>query len=243
MPVSLFNIGLYSLLATLSMIVGGFAATIYRPSDKLTSAAQHFASGVVLAAVAKELIPKLGANQPLPALIIGFCFGIFSMLVLKLFANKLTEKETEQTGVSPGLVTTVGIDLFIDGVLIGIAFLAGTQSGLLIAIALALEILFLGVSTTAALGNRAVSIKLRLLIIILLALLIPLGSITGAGLLSQLPPAVTEGLLAFGVAALLYLVTEELLVEAHEGSIETPFITASFFIGFLCILLLENMTA
>jgi hypothetical protein len=26
------------------------------------------------------------------------------------------------------------------------------------------------------------------------------------------------GLIAFGVAALLYLVTEELLIEAHEGS-------------------------
>lgn len=46
-------------------------------------------------------------------------------------------------------------------------------------------------------------------------------------------------MLAFGAAALLYLVTEELLVEAHEGQ-ETPLLTALFFIGFLAIPVLEG---
>ena len=45
-------------------------------------------------------------------------------------------------------------------------------------------------------------------------------------------------MLAFGVAALLYLVTEELLVEAHETE-DTPLATATFFAGFLALLLLE----
>ena len=40
--------------------------------------------------------------------------------------------------------------------------------------------------------------------------------------------------------ALLYLVTEELLVEAHEGGKETPFAAAMFFAGFLLLLLLEE---
>ena len=31
-------------------------------------------------------------------------------------------------------------------------------------------------------------------------------------------PAVHVGLISFGIAALLYLVTEELLLEAHENS-------------------------
>lgn len=49
-----------------------------------------------------------------------------------------------------------------------------------------------------------------------------------------------DRLLAFGLIALLYLVTEELLVEAHEGGKETPFATAMFFAGFLLLLLLEE---
>jgi ZIP family zinc transporter len=39
--------------------------------------------------------------------------------------------------------------------------------------------------------------------------------------------------------ALLYLVTEELLVEAHEVP-DRPWVTATFFAGFLVLLLLEE---
>lgn len=240
MMASLAAIALYSLLAAFSMIVGGAIASFYQPSDKLTSATQHFAAGVVFAAVAKELLPKLGADQSILALVIGFSLGVSCMLLLKRLTGKLSENESA-TGMSLGLISAVGIDLFIDGILIGIAFLAGTRGGLLVATALAIEILFLGISTTASLGKRRVTVNVRLVLTVLLALLIPVGSILGAFLLSQLPNIITEGILAFGVAALLYLVTEELLTEAHENDIENPFITACFFIGFLSILLLENI--
>lgn len=44
--------------------------------------------------------------------------------------------------------------------------------------------------------------------------------------------------LAFGVAALLYLVTEELLVEANEVT-DTPIHTAVFFVGFIAFFLVD----
>lgn len=241
MTPSLGNILFYSFFAGLCMVLGGAIASVYRPSDKLTSATQHFAAGVVFAAVAKELLPKLGAEQGLFTLVIGFSLGVICMLLLKTFANKLSEKEVNEQGIPVGLVSAVAVDLLIDGILIGIAFLAGTKGGLLIALALAIEVLFLGISTIASLGKRQISVKMRLCLSVLLAFLIPLGSFLGAFILSKMPNSITEGLLAFGVAALLYLVTEELLTEAHEHDIETPAITASFFIGFLCILLLEKV--
>ena len=54
------------------------------------------------------------------------------------------------------------------------------------------------------------------------------------------PPVVIAGFLSFGLMALLYLVTEELLVEAHEKP-DTPRISAMFFIGFLGLLLIEEL--
>ena len=47
-----------------------------------------------------------------------------------------------------------------------------------------------------------------------------------------------DWLLGIGIVALLYLVVEELLVEAHEVP-ETPWSIAAFFIGFLAFLILE----
>ncbi|NWP75002.1 transporter, partial [Escherichia coli] len=57
--------------------------------------------------------------------------------------------------------------------------------------------------------------------------------------LATLPPVVIAGFLSFGLMALLYLVTEELLVEAHARR-DTPLISAMFFIGFLVLLLIEE---
>jgi ZIP family zinc transporter len=45
--------------------------------------------------------------------------------------------------------------------------------------------------------------------------------------------------LAFGLIALLYLVTEELLVEAHEQP-DSPLITAMSFVGLLALLMIEE---
>ena len=59
-------------------------------------------------------------------------------------------------------------------------------------------------------------------------------------MLSGMSGAALDGVLSFGVAALLYLVTEELLVEAHEAP-ETPFLSATFFVGFLILLVTEML--
>lgn len=48
----------------------------------------------------------------------------------------------------------------------------------------------------------------------------------------RLPEGAFVILLSFGLSALLFLVIEELLVEAHEVP-ETPVSTATFFAGFL----------
>lgn len=70
-----------------------------------------------------------------------------------------------------------------------------------------------------------------------LALLLAGGASGGAILLAGLSGAPLAVVLAFGLAALLYLVTEELLVDVHEVP-ETMPATATFFAGFLLLLLI-----
>lgn len=69
-------------------------------------------------------------------------------------------------------------------------------------------------------------------------MLLPIGALLGLPISTLSAPVVT-GFFAFGLVALLYLVTEELLVEAHE-TVDRPWVTAMFFAGFLLILLLET---
>ena len=71
------------------------------------------------------------------------------------------------------------------------------------------------------------------------ALLLPIGAPVALPVAS-FPPVVIAGFLSFGLMALLYLVTEELLFEAHEKP-DSPLISAMFFVGFLVLLLIEEI--
>jgi len=59
----------------------------------------------------------------------------------------------------------------------------------------------------------------------------------GGGFVST---TIMSGILGLGAAALLYLVVEELLVEAHEAK-ESFALSANFFLGFILIYILSSL--
>jgi ZIP family zinc transporter len=108
----------------------------------------------------------------------------------------------------------------------------------LLSLALTIEYLFVGLSLAGALGNKT---RKRTLVVLptALALLTVLGAGGGIILLTGVSAAVLAGVLAFGAVAFMYLVTEELLVEAHERG-ETASGSAMFFVGFLLFMILTE---
>ena len=140
------------------------------------------------------------------------------------------------------LTIAVGTDALVDGLLIGISSASGAQAGFVITSALSIEMGFLGLTFASTLRKQ--SRQMRLLAILLPPLLLLLGGVCGGAITSLLAssPPLHTGLLAFGVAALLYLVTEELLLEAHAAQPEEHiwWVDAMFFVGFYLSLLLEK---
>lgn len=65
----------------------------------------------------------------------------------------------------------------------------------------------------------------------------PSGNVRSSTLLNNLSHGAMEIVLSFGLAALLFLVTEELLKEAHEEK-ETVWHTAAIFGGFLLFMII-----
>lgn len=221
---------LYTTVPVFAATLAALLAAYRRPGPVLVSALQHFTAGVVFAAAAGELLPDL-KHRGLLAVIVGAVAGIFTVLLVG---------RLERVVKGPlGLFTTVGIDVLIDGLVLGLGFDAGRKEGFLLLIALSLETLFLGLTVTAELGERAWSPAKMIGATTALALLIPLGAAL-ASPISLLPPAIVTGFFAFGLMALLYLVTEELLVDAHKEP-DRPWVTAMFFTGFLLLLCLEDL--
>lgn len=225
----------YSLLASAVLLLCALMGSFLKIGPKSVSLTQHFTAGVVFAAVATELLPKiLEVHSPIH-IAIGFSSGVALMVLIKSYLGQ----ENEEDQFSLTLLAGIGVDLFIDGLLIAIAFLSGEKTGTLMALALVLEVAFLSLSLSTNLIQKKASLPTRIKIFSLLSLLIPLGTGVGILVLNLLPAAFYVEALSFGAAALLYLVTEELLVEAHETK-DTPVVTSSFFLGFLIIFLFKD---
>jgi ZIP family zinc transporter len=205
----------------------------------MESNVQHFAAGVVFAAVAAELLPDVHTRAPV-VVVVGFAVGVAVMLGIHRLSKYVEKRDIGgKVSSAAGLLITVSIDMLIDGVLIGVAFLAEAATGVLIAVALAIEVLFLGVTGVIALPEKMGTLK-KLAVPAGFGLLLLVGVTTGVVALEGVTGTPIALILAFGSAALLYLVTEELLVKAQTVP-ETPTSTTLFFAGFLLIFLLDML--
>lgn len=229
-----------TMIPVAATVLGGAIAVFRVPSDKTRSLVQHFAAGVVMAVVAGELLPEMTREHRPLGVLIGFVLGVALMLGVKALTERIEQKDEQAGDGKAGLLIAVGIDVFLDGLLIGVGFAAGERVGTLLVVALTLELLFLGVSVAASLTEAKVGRARSLLTVTGLCGLVVLGALLGGSLLSGLSGLALEIVLSFGAAALMYLVIEELLTEAHEVK-ETPLITAAFFAGFVALYLLELM--
>lgn len=230
MNASMQALGL-TLAPMLAVIVGAAVTMVRRPGPQAASAIQHFAAGVVFAAAASELLPNIIHERSVMGTLLGGLAGVLAMLAIKSFGERAKGRV--------GLTTMIGVDILVDGLVLGIGFAAGVRAGILLTIALTLELLFLALPLTAALQKAEIATKRIFLIILGLTLLLPIGVALGFGV-GALSGSWTSTIFAFGLMALLYLVTEELLVEAHETP-DKPWITAMFFFGFLLLVLIEEL--
>jgi zinc transporter, ZIP family len=225
-------------LPVIAVLVGSVLAMLRPPGPRAQSYIQHFAAGVVFAAVAGEVLPEITHQRAPLEVILGFALGVAAMLGIRRLAERMKSEEGEGVAQPFGLVVTVGVDVFIDGLLVGVGFAAGAETGILLTIALTVELLFLALSTVASQIKAAAPRRTIVLTTTALASLVAIGAVLGVTLLAGLSGPALEVVLSFGAAALLFLVTEELLVEAHEVP-ETVLSTASFFLGFLVLFVIE----
>jgi len=237
---------------------------------------QHFASGILLAAIGWELSPSIKPESQIDktAIVAGFLFGAVLLMFVGRYDFKhfkchekaeeapLLESDQEdgmpknksdhsigientvipvKRGVPAGLVFAVTLDGSIDGLLIGVAYVASGAAGLITAIALAIEMGLLGISTVTTLRKTTISTIMLIVLTFTLPLAILAAGMIGATVLSGLSGSWFIALISFGCAGLLYLVTEELMIEAHEDE-ETDrwYVSGLFFLGFIFVVVLSE---
>eukprot|EP01134_Creolimax_fragrantissima_P003234 CFRG3234T1 len=140
------------------------------------------------------------------------------------------------------LLFAVAVDSMCDGTLLGLASIVSVSTSGMMAISLSVEMGFLGITLSNALRKQP-RIKMILaaclgpLILFLCALL---GNVV-AGFTEHYRSAF-YGLISFGASALLFMVAEELLLEAHEGEgRHLWWVDLQLYTGFLTALLSKQI--
>lgn len=225
----------WMLIPALVSVIGGIIALVWHPSHAARSMIQHFAAGVILAALATELLPEIGREHAQPwVLIVSFAVGSLFMFGMKLVTDHLEEKDEAQekitgvAGLPMGMLMATVIDIAVDGLIIGAGFASGGETGMILALGLSVEMLFLGLAlVTDTLKGWKILAMTTFLGVEILGF-----AYLGNLLLAGASTAIISAVLAASAAALLYLVTEELLIEAHEVE-EKNYYTLILFAGFL----------
>jgi ZIP family zinc transporter len=217
-------------------VAAGAVASWRTPGARLTSALQHLTAGVVFAAGALEVLPRERHGDALPVTL-GFAIGLALMFAMRYLARRVQPADHEKR-LPAGLVAVTAFDLLIDGIVLGISFAAGTRTGLLLTIALTLEVLFQALSVGSAMARAGAQRWLTWSAAASLGAVLIVSGAASRHFLGNLTGFPLTMLLGIGTVALLYLVVEELLVEAHQIE-DTVWTTTAFFGGFLLFLLIE----
>lgn len=236
--------------------IGAVVAAVRPPGQRIVSGVQHFAAGVVMAALVGEIMPELRAEGHLVWTVVGFVAGAALVLALGAYGRHTEEENAEAARKGSlrrqavtaaaaatlpiGMLGAMAVDLLLDGVLVGLGVRLGSTQGLILTVALTLEGALPGAVRclrTHRVGGNAPEGDPRLH-----AARLDDGGRGGRGraLPRSASTTVMSAVLAFGAAALLYLVVEELLVEAHEEK-ESVVLGSMFFLGFLVVYVLAAL--
>jgi ZIP family zinc transporter len=232
----------YLLITMGAGLVGGLLALFWSPNVKWRSAVQHFAAGAVLAAVASNVIPEVERTGTITGIIGGFVAGGLVMIGLKWAVLKLEKAEKSKQRLPFGLAAAAGVDTLIDGAITRAGFFTGQQLGVLLAIALSIELFFLTLSVGSEFRKGKSRGWLGIAVTIGITILFGIGALGADIFLEGSPETTIAVILAFGAAALIYLIAEELLVEAIQAE-ESLFSTAMLFAGFFILIAIKIFNA
>jgi ZIP family zinc transporter len=240
-------VGIAALAAGLTYL-GVPAAERFDVPHRIVSAALQFAAGIVTALVAVTLMPPAIRNGPYVwAVLAFFAGGVLYVLLEYLTKRAQVERVTGagaagaagRTGISLGLFAGILVDLFVDGVVIGIGSTLDLLTGLVMALGLALSTAPLAFVTIAMAKRQGMSAEHRRLLGWMFVVALMAGALLGYLVLQNQPLGTRMVLVALASGFLITTVVQGIIPEANrEGE---PGFAGMLYIGGLSLYALMSL--
>lgn len=235
----LIVLGISALAAGLTFLAAVPAAERLDVPQRVVSAALQFAAGVLTALVALTLMPPAIRSGPYVLVVIAFFVGGVLYVLLE-HISKRAQAAGGGEQVSAGLYVGIVVDLFIDGVVIGVGATLTLLTGLVMAIGLALSTAPLAFVTIATAKKQGVGAAQRRTLGRLLVIAMIGGALLGFLVFQNQPLGLRMVLVGLASGFLITTVVQGIIPEANrEGE---PGFAGLLYIGGLSLYALMSLT-
>jgi ZIP family zinc transporter len=211
----------WGLLAASSLLIGGLLVLRVRVADRVLGLIMAFGAGVLISAVAYELVDEaFTTSKGSGGIALGLTAGALVFFVGDTIidglggSNRKSMEGKQQSGTALAIVLGIVLDGIPESAVIGLTLLQGGSVGAAMLIAVFLSNLPEAIAATT--GLRASGWRTRnvlgLWIVVMLAS--ALASLAGYGLFGDASPSTVAFVLSFAAGAILTMLADTMMPEA-----------------------------
>jgi len=230
---------LLALLPVAGSVIGGIAPEFFKISPKNLGLALHATTGIILAVISIELIPRsLEAGNPFVIILAFIAGGIFFILIDQFIHIQTRLSSSDKKGAW-AIYLGILVDLFTDGLMIGTSSLISLQLGFLLALGQVSANIPGSFASIAKFKDRGVNQKRRIILNFSSVIPVLIGATAGYWLVKGEPEIVKFALLSFTAGILLTVTVEEIIPESHRDG-EARLAALAFIGGFALFALISS---
>ena len=230
-----------ALLPAFGNFLGGVIAELFDVSQRNLNRALHTAAGIVIAIVAVELMPEALKATSAWVIALSFSLGGVIYVVIQAIIDHLLEQKTGSPGRTGMwmVYVAVAVDLFSDGLMIGVGSSVSSSLALVLALGQVLADVPEGFATIANFKDKGVPRVKRLLLSASFAAPVLFSAILGFFLLRGQGATLKMGCLVFTAGLLTVGAIEDMISEAHEAAEDRGSSVLAFTGGFVLFTLVS----
>ena len=232
MPVWL-EAGFWGLLGGAALVVGAAIAWLVRVPQTVVAAVMAFGSGVLISAVAFDLMDEAADTGGLLPTAIGFLGGACAYLVANAAlarrgamhrkrsggaADERQPSEDEQSGSGTAIAVGALLDGIPESVVLGIGLLGGGSVSASVLAAVVISNVPEGLSSAAGMKAAGRSARYVFGVWTTIAVLSGLAALTGYVALGSAPPEAVAVITAVAAGAILTMLADTMIPEAFENT-------------------------
>ena len=247
MPIWL-QAGLWGLAAGGALVLGALVAWVVRVPQRVAASVMAFGAGVLISALAFDLVDEAERSGGLTATVVGFLAGAVVYVLANVALARRGARHRKRSGAQqpsesdqPGSGTAIAVGALLDGipesVVLGLSLLGGAGVSTPVLAAIVISNLPEGLSSAAGMKRNGRSARYVFGVWGGVALASGTAGLLGTLLLQGAPAEVVAAITALAAGAILTMIADTMIPEAFEdthlyaGLITTVGFLAAFAIG------------